>query len=152
MLRGREPAGDGEPFVITVSSTALTETSFDLAEGSNLGSVTMTIHGAGFTSESVVRLVSPIETRDAAVNEFRDRNTLVATFDLANLPPGKFTVRVVNPSSAADAASPFLVNDSQNVGRLALSISTPPACESDARSLQRSHARTSGKPTTLAVI
>ena len=126
MLRGREAAGQGQPIVLTVSAAALTIASFSLAEGSNQGSVTMTIRGAGFTEDTVARLVSPTETRDAIQTEFRDSSTLLATFDLTGLSAGAFVIRVVDGPKSADAATPFTVNENLEPGRLSLGIATPP--------------------------
>ena len=93
--------------------------------GSNAGQVTLTLEGAKFAPDDVVSLVAPDASQRAASQVWWvDSGTLWATFDLSDLIPGAYDVRLDDHGLTALAANAFTVN-SGAPGEVHMNLVTP---------------------------
>jgi len=110
LLHGLEGVSGGKPFDITPQETFLELSSVSPGRGANVGSVTVTIKGSGFTPSTTASLIaSGGSQRAASVVLFKDPSTLYATFDLSGLETGVYDVRVREKSQTATAEDVFVV-------------------------------------------
>jgi hypothetical protein len=126
LLRGREASGLGQSFHIRLDPAVFEITELSLAGGSNQGSVDITIHGSGFTRETLVHLAAGDDVVATAVNvRFIDSTKLVARLDLTSLAEGGYKVRVADAGLIAFAPNPFNVNSDQH-GSHTIQVQVPP--------------------------
>ncbi len=103
-------AGGGErPFTITARELGLEILSLSHSTGSNLGSVSVTITGAGFTPNTIFTLRANGIEREAESVVFNGSSGVGVTFDLAGLPVGSFDV------IASDGEREFTLTDGFDV-------------------------------------
>ncbi|MEO8495611.1 MAG: hypothetical protein ABI614_11115, partial [Planctomycetota bacterium] len=126
LLRGREGAATPQSFMLAARLATFEIRGVGPDHGSNLGSVTITVNGSGFTPEAAVSLVAPGGgTRAATTVRFRDPETLFASFDLAGLGNGAgYDVRIVDTAGTTTAADVFTVTTGA-AGRFEFSLSFP---------------------------
>jgi RHS repeat-associated protein len=123
-LHGREPAGSGQAFSLLAQPLPFQILGIDQTHGSNLGHVTLTIHGSDLSRTTTAALVSGSVTRSATQVVFQDPSTVYATFDLTGLATGKYDVQLQDGSNTATDPQAFTVN-SGPVGQVQLSFSNP---------------------------
>src|SRR5207237_3926694 len=96
----------------------------DNARGSNRGSATVTIHGAGFTPGTTAQIVAGPVLRTASRVLFQDANTVYATFDLSGLPAGSYDLTVTVGASSDTRAGAFTVTTGA-AGHLVYHVTAP---------------------------
>jgi RHS repeat-associated protein len=127
LLHGLEGVSGGKPFDITPQETFLELSSVSPGRGANVGSVTVTIKGSGFTPSTTASLIaSGGSQRAASVVLFKDPSTLYATFDLSGLETGLYDVKVQEKGQTATAEDVFVVTTGVP-GRVVFGLSVPPA-------------------------
>lgn len=125
LMHGREGAGAGSPFEIAAEHISFAVNSVSPSRGANLGRLTSTIRGTGFTPETRVSLLQPNGGEAAvATVRFSDANMLFATFDLSGLASGQYAVRVAteNATVTLNGVLSVIVG---TPGRVETSLSTP---------------------------
>jgi RHS repeat-associated protein len=87
-----------QAYTITVQSQTFGITSTSPTNGSDGGSVTVTVHGSQFSTKTDISLLSGGSTLSATKILLQDDSTLFATFDLTRLSPGIYTVQIQDPN------------------------------------------------------
>ncbi|MFN0018520.1 MAG: RHS repeat-associated core domain-containing protein [Pirellulaceae bacterium] len=125
LVHGREGAGAGTAYSLRADHIDYALASVAPSRGSNLGSITTTIRGTGFTPGSVVELLSQVGSVErTATVRFQDANTLYATFNLLGVTAGAYDVRVTNVGHAATLDDGITVTTGL-AGRLEYNINAP---------------------------
>ncbi len=125
LVHGREGAGAGQAFSILPQRIAFAVLDASPNRGSNLGTVTVTLKGTGFTDFTKVSLVGPGATvREASQLLLRDANTLFAVLDLRGLAPGSYAIRTEADGTILDTPNAFTVNAGP-VGTLTTNVRRP---------------------------
>jgi RHS repeat-associated protein len=128
LLHGREGAGNGgASFTLEAQAATFGISSFSPSEGSNQGQATISLVGAEFATQTAVSLVDAFNVSHPAGSVlFQDAQHLAATFDLAQLALGSYTLEAQDAGRVATASSVFQVIVG-SPGHLSLVISTPAA-------------------------
>ena len=124
LLHGREGATGGKNFDLLVEVLTFDITSLDNAKGSNLGSTTVTIHGAGFTPTTTARLQGGVQNLAASQVYFVDSTKLYATFNLSGVPADQYDVTVFNGAAPTSILDAFTVTTGA-AGKLVTRVSAP---------------------------
>lgn len=123
-LHGREGAVSGQAFTLLVEELQFDITRVENNRGSNAGSTTVTLIGAGFTPTTTARLQGgPVDI--AATNVFfKDSTTVHATFNLVGVPAGTYSLVALNDTTPTIEANAFTVTTGA-AGRLVTRVSAP---------------------------
>ncbi len=114
LVHGREGATGSTAFQLLASNVPFALREVIPAVGSNTGRLTSTIRGTGFGEGTVVELIHATGSVSAtATTRLVSRNELLATFDLTNLAPGTYDVRVRDGALEASLADSYQVVASQ---------------------------------------
>ncbi len=124
LVHGREGVGTGQPFELFAEHVGLAINGVTPSRGSNVGDVTSTIQGAGFTPTSAVHLVDGLNLIRTGSVQFVDANRLFVAFDLRGVAPGTYDVRVDDAAGSTTSQDAFTVTTGQ-AGRLEFHISGP---------------------------
>jgi RHS repeat-associated protein len=124
LVHGLPSAAGGQPFDLIAEQGVFDVRAMLPAQGSNAGSVTVQIFGAGFSPATVVGLASNNVNRPAKSVAFKDGLPLFATFDLTGLAPGQYEVRLQDGSRQTTVPVPFTVTTG-NPGRLDAFVNAP---------------------------
>ena len=110
-VHGRpENAGLTTAFDLSAAGVAFEVRSISVSRGSNVGRVTTTIAGVGFTPATVFSLVANDGTERPAVTIVQQSDrAFFATFDLVGLSPGVYSVRAADGPRSAVADDVFTV-------------------------------------------
>ena len=120
-----ESAGGQETYTLTASTVAFSITGITPDQGSNLGSVTLTIDGADFKANEQAEIIAPDgTTRVADKVAWVNSGELWATFNLQSLAVGGYTVALSDGSRTTSLADGFQVNNGP-AGQLAVSLVAP---------------------------
>ena len=128
LVHGREGAADGEALSLTTEAIDFDVFRVGLYGGGNVGSVTIPISGVGFTIDTTVTLIAPdgIE-HDPFETRFNSQSELFSSFDLTDLAPGSYDVRVDDGARSVVAEQKFEVFDGGEPGELQFEIRTTDA-------------------------
>nr|WP_309246834.1 CARDB domain-containing protein [Ramlibacter montanisoli] len=101
LIQGRSGAAAHAPVKLTAKALPFSITDIVQDQGGDGRWVTTTISGARFKPGALVKLVRPglVEVEPARF-EVLDATTIIATFDLRNVPHGLYDVAVINPDGA----------------------------------------------------
>jgi YD repeat-containing protein len=125
LLHGLAGAAGGQAYTLEADPIAFQVQTVSPAYGSNQGQAVLTLVGTQFTPQSAVALLGPGGTsRTASAVQYKDGNTLFATFDLTGLTAGTYDVRVSNGSQQATLPGGFAVNAAP-AGRVQVFITGP---------------------------
>jgi RHS repeat-associated protein len=120
-----ESAGATETYTLTATALVFSITGITPDQGSNLGSVTLTISGADFTANDVVDIVAPDGTvLQASKVYWVNGGELWATFDLQGAAVGEYGVRVVDGAQTTSLSNGFAVTNGP-AGHLSVSLVAP---------------------------
>ncbi len=111
-IRVRGTSTAGVPlghFSLTADSVGMEINQVTPNRGSNVGQVTTTIIGTGFSTETVFSLVGQASSLPAANVVQQSETTFFVTFNLAGLATGSYSVRAVDGASSTELASAFTV-------------------------------------------
>lgn len=110
LFHGREGATGGVGFNVRADNIAFDVETVSPSKGSNRGTATTVLTGAGFTSATVVQLLNgsgtPIAT---ATTRVISQNRLFATFNLVGVAAGTYAVRASQPGFSDTVAAAYEV-------------------------------------------
>jgi RHS repeat-associated protein len=124
LLHGLPAAGSGQPFDLIAQQGTFAVIGAAPAQGSNAGTATITVFGAGFTPKTVVGLTAGGVNRPAKNVIFQSSQLLFATFDLTGLTPGPYEIHLQDGDRQATAPQPFTVTTG-NPGHLDVFVNAP---------------------------
>ena len=110
-------------FSLTAQSLELGLDKVSPSRGSNVGQVTTTLFGSGFSAETVFSLVGQGTERAAANIVPQSETSFFATFDLVGLATGSYSVRAVDGARSTELVDAFTVTTG-NPGRLEAQLLT----------------------------
>jgi RHS repeat-associated protein len=111
LVQGSNLAGAATTFSLSVQELQFAIASVTPNHGSNAGSATLTVNGSQFTPNTAVNLVASDGTDTKASQVlFKDNTTLFATFALAGLAPGTYSVQVADGGQTFTDAGAFTVS------------------------------------------
>ncbi|MFO1019168.1 MAG: LamG-like jellyroll fold domain-containing protein [Planctomycetales bacterium] len=125
LLHGRSGASTGKTFNLKVESDLFDLRSFTPVQGANVGPVTVTLNGAGFTKDAVVTLInSSNQVAATATITLESANRMYAKFNLTGLAVGKYDIKIT------EAAGTKTINDGFEIttgipGRLQTTVLMP---------------------------
>lgn len=125
LLHGREGATGGASVSVLAKHIAFDLTSVSPAIGSNLGSATTVLTGAGFTTDTLVELVDGSgNTIATATTNLINPNRVYATFNLVGVAAGTYGVRASKPgfTDTLNAAYQVVVGE---LGEVSVDLVTP---------------------------
>ncbi len=121
----RDSAGNPENYSLIANTVGYSITGITPNQGSNAGTVTITINGAQFNAASQVELIGPGGAVESAQTvQWVNSGTLWATFDLQGLSVGSYGVEVQQGSQSSTLPNSFTVTDGP-AGQLAVSLTAP---------------------------
>jgi hypothetical protein len=124
LVTGREAAGTGTDVTLSLRELGFEVLGVSPAEGSNAGSTTVALTGAGFTDDVSVHLVGEAADLTATDVAVHDRSSLEARFDLTGQAVGDYTIEVRRGADTAALPDGFRVTD-EAPGALDLHVSSP---------------------------
>ncbi|HEX7095510.1 MAG TPA: CARDB domain-containing protein, partial [Acidimicrobiales bacterium] len=99
LVQGRSGSRDNVPVRLLAEVLPFQITEVTPDQGGDSRWVTMTIRGAGFKPDALVKLVRPgLEEVEPARYEVIDATRIIATFDLREAEHGLYDVKVINPN------------------------------------------------------
>lgn len=126
LLHGREAAGAGTPFSLIASGIGFDLAATSVTHGANIGKVTTTLTGSRFTPATTFSLVPQSgAARAAEASYFHDGSSVDATFNLAGLAAGEYSIVADNDGAIATLSNGFTVMAGGSVGTLQYSLSVP---------------------------
>ena len=125
LLHGREGAAGGQPFTLRADASQFAILGIDPTSGSDQGQASIDLTGVRFTRQTSVSLVSSSGSTLAADSVlFIDSTHISATFNLAGLAQGSYSVRAVDGGQTATAATAFTVDNGQQ-GTVHVEVGSP---------------------------
>ncbi|MFN8038400.1 MAG: carboxypeptidase regulatory-like domain-containing protein [Acidimicrobiales bacterium] len=125
LVRGRPAAGAGTAVAVSLRNLGFEITSVAPDHGSNQGSATVVLRGAGFAADATAALTRGGTTRTATKLVRHDATHLEATFDLTGLSVGAADLAVTNPGGGtASAVGAFQVT-ADAPGRIEATLTNP---------------------------
>jgi hypothetical protein len=121
----RGPAGTGTPVQVSLRNLVFEITSVSPDAGSNQGSATVVVRGAGFAAGATAMLDRAGTTRTATTVVRHDATHLEATFDLTGLAPGDADLTVMNPGGASATAPGSFTVTTDAPGRIEATLTNP---------------------------
>jgi len=125
LVHGRENAQAGQTLDLTAELVQFEVATFSPRFVGNVGPVSLTLTGSGFSSSLKVVLIAEDGTEYAANRTlFRSRNESIVTFDLNGVEPGQYQLRAEDGEHSAIAGQTLDVFNGGEPGRLVVDVVT----------------------------
>jgi RHS repeat-associated protein len=133
LVHGEVGAANPTSFSLTPTLAGFGATSISTSVGSNLGSVTVTITGAGFNGATGVSLVDGGTTIVPTALQYVNSTTLDATFSLMDAPAGNYNLKATDGAASSTLADAFVV-ETNNAGGFIYNLILPSVSRGDGES------------------
>lgn len=128
LIQGRENAGEGATVELSTELLDFEALAVSPLGGGNVGRTTVTITGVGFGPNASAKLIHPDGTEyPPASRRYLSSTRLSVTFDLKDLPPDNYQIRVDNNEQSSTIPGVFNVFESDNPGQLEFHVESPNA-------------------------
>lgn len=126
LLYGREPAGNGQTFSLLADGVNFGINSSSVSRGSNLGRITTTLTGSQFSPTTTFSLkAAGGSTRAAVASTILDATSASATFNLAGLSAGVYSIVATDGAKSATLSNALTVTAAGAEGQLKFSFDVP---------------------------